>query len=150
MARTRQKRDEGGEGKVLKLPMKQATGVMSREEVLETLEKAGLGLDPQVVRFMRVPNRLMKGMNEKFEFFDTLSAQPIPSAQEDLPSYCFEKGKPAPAWITSWYMSIAPAEGHIKLTFIDKGREVFLREDYSDQREIAQKIYRKMGQDTIG
>lgn len=152
MAKTRQRQKDPKpeEGKVLKLPLQRSSEFLSKDEFVSILEKAGFKLDPEVLRYLRVPHALVRGMNEKFEFFDARSTQPIPSAQEDLPLHCFEKGKQAPSWISSWYLCVTGSEGGAVVVFVDKGRGVFLKEAFSDQGELAQKIFRKMSENTIG
>ncbi len=152
MARTRQKQKDPKpeDAKVLKLPLTRTSEFVTKDEFAGILEKAGFKLEPEVLRYLRVPHALVRGMNEKFEFFDARSSQPIPSSQDDLPLYCFDKGKPAPSWISSWYLCVTGSEGGAVVVFVDKGRGVFLKEAYSDQGELAQKIFRKMAQDTIG
>ncbi len=129
---------------VLHFPARRATETIGRKEALEEAEKAGFTLKPSVQRMLRLPPRLLRGMNEKLEFFDELSVQPFPSKEEDSPSFCFDHGLPAPAWVQRRYLSLEEKEGKKFLTFIDATRSVFVKGELAEQEDLAVKVYNKL------
>ncbi|MFN7991192.1 MAG: hypothetical protein U0R44_03460 [Candidatus Micrarchaeia archaeon] len=109
---------------------------MMKEEALSALEKEGIVLDARLVQMMKLPPRLIRGANEKLEFYDALSVQPVPGSATDSPAYCFENKLRIPSWISSRYFSVS--EG--SLLFADPQRGIFVRGPLSEQRALAFKI----------
>ncbi len=128
-------------GEVLKFPKRSASEHVGREGVFHAFRTLGFELGPELRKFMRLPDRMVRGINAETEFYDTLSVQPFPMREEDSPADCFAKGLPAPSWVKVRYVSIIKEGEKSSLIFIDAPRGIFLKEDISRQDVISSKIY---------
>jgi hypothetical protein len=136
-------RADGSDGKVLLFPSRNVMEPSSRESVIADLSRSGVTLEPGLLRLLRLPRLMVRGMNEKLEFFDVLSNQPFPASMEDSPPRCYGKSK-APSWVSQRYLAVTEEEGKKFLTFIDTPREIFIKEDLADQASIRSILYEKI------
>lgn len=120
------------------------TEYLTRQGVLDELYKAGVSLEPALLRFMRLPARMVRGTHEALEFFDPLSVQPYPMEEKDSPPRRFKKGAKPPQWVGQRYLSLTEKGKKKLITFIDVPRGVFLQGTPDKQDEISNILYRKL------
>jgi len=128
-------------GELLKFPKRGMSEHVGREGVFQAFRTLGFELGPELRKFMRLPDRMVRGVNAETEFYDTMSVQPFPMREQDSPADCFAKGLPAPSWVKIRYVSIIREGEKSSLIFIDAPRGIFLKEDVSRQDVISSKIY---------
>lgn len=119
--------------------------ILSSTQVLDKIKEAGVDLRDGLRGMLRLPRRMVKGVGE-YEFFDTDSVQPIQLRPEDSPSYCYDKGLPAPAWIKERYVSFTEEKGKVYMTFVDATRGIFVKGGLSEHEQggLAKDIYNKL------
>jgi hypothetical protein len=128
-------------GEILKFPRRTVSEQVGREGVLQAFRSLGFDIGPALQKFLRLPARMVRGINADVEFYDSMSVQPFPVREEDSPADCIEKGLPAPSWVRLRYVSIVKEGEKSSLIFIDAPRRIFLKEDISRQDDISSKIY---------
>ncbi|MEW6036428.1 MAG: hypothetical protein AB1529_07495 [Candidatus Micrarchaeota archaeon] len=137
------KEDDSGRD-ILRFPARRGAETVGRKEALDEAEKAGFPIKTEVQRMLRLPSRLVRGIIGKLEFYDELSVQPFPHRNEDSPSFCFDNGLPAPAWIERRYLAFEEKEGRKFITFVDASRGVFVKGELAEQEQLAAKIYDRL------
>lgn len=140
----KRKKEQKPEGDVVRFPARKDFDSVPREGVVDLLSSYGFEISPKLLPLLRIPPTMVRGNDEKMEFFDVLSIPPFPYRPEDSPSHCFDEGLDAPSWVKSRYLSIVGEKGSLKLVFIDTSRHIFLKEAITEQDRIASKLYEKV------
>ena len=125
---------------VISFPQRHFNEPVTKDRLLEELAKV-VTFKPDLLRLLRIPPNMVRGVNGKYEFFDILSIQQFPSGASETPFMCYNGKTPAPEWIKQRYLAVTEADGKQHLTFVDPLRGVFIKEELSDQASIASKLY---------
>jgi len=130
--------------RVLKFPVRKQPDFFSGQDTYDVLAREKVKISPELKVLMRLPRLMTRGVHEELEFFDSMSIPPFPFKQEDSPAHCISNGIPIPGWVQTVYFSITE-EGRRKVfTYVDRPRGIVLKEPFSDQENIASKIYSAM------
>lgn len=131
-------------GELMIFPKMKDTMILQKSQILAILESEPFSLKGTLLVLLRIPERMVRGLNHEQEYYDVLSIQPVPTRAEESPSYCHDKGLPAPGWIIKKYVSITDEKGDLVLTLVDKEKGVFVKGSLKDQESLEREIYKQI------
>lgn len=140
------KQGKGKGAEVFQFPKREMTEpLVGRPGVENALKKGGIDIQPGLLIQLRIPHRMVRGVNEELEFFDVWSKSPFPYKREHSPSYCKSQKKAVPpGWVNEYYLSVTKEKGKKFLTLVDVSRMIFIKMDLADQDAITAAIYDKV------
>ncbi len=120
---------------------------ITAQEFVKEAERAGLTLSEKGAARMKTPQLLVRGKDERCEFFDLDSRPPKERQEDDSPSTCFDKRLPPPEWISNWYLSVTEKDGQKSVTFVYPPKKVFVK---CAVAEAEKTILSAMRQNSLG